>query len=70
MNAFCKQANINRNRIAKREKEEEMRKFLESLTPEQRADYEKKQAESAERGRQALKNLAVMQSMFRGPYSN
>ena len=70
MKAFCKQANINRNRIAQREKEEEMRKFLESLTPEQRADYEKKQAESAERGRQALKNLAVMQSMFRGPYSN
>ena len=43
MNAFCKQANINRNRIAQREKEEELRKFLESLTPEQRADYEKKQ---------------------------
>lgn len=70
MKAFCKQANINRNKIKKREKEEELRKFLESLTPEQRADYEKKQAESAERGRQALMNLAAMQSMFRGPYSN
>ena len=70
MNAFCKQANINRNKIKKREKEEELRKFLESLTPEQRADYEKQQAESAERGRQALINLAAMQSMFKGPYSN
>ena len=70
MNAFCKQANINRNKIKKREEEAEYAKFLESLTPEQRADHEKQKAESAERGRQALMNLAAMQSMFKGPYSN
>jgi hypothetical protein len=69
MKALGKNVVREKHRLFEEQKKAELEAKLAAMTPEERAEWDRKHEEDLKRGREALRNFAMMSSMFRGEYS-
>lgn len=69
MKALGKNVVREKNRLFEEQKRAELKAKLDAMTPEERAEWDRQQEDARKRGREALRNFAIMSSMFRGEYS-